>query len=238
MTMFADLVPGGGGAVAMANNAERPRLIDFQGDPEGFRQAMLDWRAGGGATGTPTPSTGGTPTPAPSGGGTTGGTGGSGALGAFNTFYNSPAYQVPLNEGLKAVNTKYAALGAIESGAAMKAISDYGAGHAASALGTYMDDLYRQEALGMSASSALAGVGQNLVGQVSANNNAAGSAAGNAILTGGQAAANNYTNIGNGIGSIAGTVAGALGSSYGGGRNTAVTLPQATPAPYLPGAFY
>lgn len=137
------------------------------------------------------------------------------ALDGWNTFYNSPAYQVPLAEGLKGVNTKYAAMGALESGAAMKAINDYAAGHAASALGTYMDDLYRQEALGMSASSALAGVGQNLVSQVSANNNAAGSAAGNAALIGGQASANNWNNVGTAIGTAAGGIAGAMGSSYG-----------------------
>jgi hypothetical protein len=121
---------------------------------------------------------------------------------------------VPLAEGLKGVNTQYAAMGALESGAAMKAINDYAAGHAASALGTYMDDLYRQEALGASTASALAGVGQNMVSQVSSNNNNAADAAGNAALVGGQAAANNYNNIGSAIGTGVGAIAGALPSSY------------------------
>jgi hypothetical protein len=166
-------------------------------------------------TPTPAPTPAPTPTPAPAPApGTTPAAGGS-TLDAWNQFYNSPAYQVPLSEGLKAVNTKYAAMGALESGAAMKAISDYGAGHAASALGTYMDDLYRQEALGASTASALAGVGQNLVGQVSANNNNAASAAGNAALIAGQGVANNWNAVGAGIGQVAGSVAGAMGSSYG-----------------------
>jgi hypothetical protein len=77
-----------------------------------------------------------------------------------------------------------------------------------------MDDLYRQEALGASTASALAGVGQNLVGQVSANNNNAASAAGNAALVAGQGAANNWNAVGAGIGQVAGSVAGAMGSSY------------------------
>jgi hypothetical protein len=136
------------------------------------------------------------------------------AMSGFQTFYNSPTYQFPLKQGLEAVNTGYAAKGALESGAAMKAIDTFAANNAAGALGTYMDALYRQEALGEGASAALAGVGQNMVSQVSANNNAAGSAAANAALVAGQGRANTYGAIGSGIGQIAGSVAGALGSSY------------------------
>lgn len=136
------------------------------------------------------------------------------AMAGFETFYNSPTYQFPLQQGLHAVNVDYAAKGALESGAAMKALNNYAAGNAAGALSTYMDQLYRQEALGESASSALAGVGQNMVGQVSANNNNAASAAGNAALVAGQGSANMWNTIGSGIGTAAGTIAGAMGSSY------------------------
>jgi hypothetical protein len=166
---------------------------------------------------TPTPSPVVTPTPTPAPvtpSATNNPATPTSALSAWQTFYNSPTYQVPLNEGLKAVNTKYAGMGALESGAAMKAINDYGANHAASTLGTYMDQLYRQEALGVSASSALAGVGQNLVSQVSANNQYAGDAASNAALVNGNAAAGNWNNIGSTIGQVAGAVGGALSSSY------------------------
>lgn len=167
------------------------------------------------------------------------------ALAGFQTFYNSPTYQVPLAAGLKGVNTKYAAAGALESGAAMKAINDYAAGNASQALGTYMDQLYRQEALGEGASAALAGVGQNMVGQVSANNNAAASAAGNAALVAGNGTASMWNTIGSGIGTAAGSIAGAMGSSYSpnnalaysGGTPMAVTVPTAQPYPYMPGGF-
>jgi hypothetical protein len=136
------------------------------------------------------------------------------AMAGFNTFYNSPTYQFPLQQGIKAVNTGYAAKGALESGAAMKGIETFAANNAAGALGTYMDQLYRQEALGEGASAALAGVGQNMVAQVSANNNNAGSAAANAALVAGQGRASTYNAIGSGIGQLAGGIAGAMGSSY------------------------
>lgn len=233
--MFNDLIPAQQ-TVPLADRGAHPVAVDYHTstgglDPAAFASALHNWMytahadpstvsgytapptpASGGTpapTGTPTPP-GTTPTPAP---GTAPGTPAS-ALSAWNTFYNSPAYQVPLAEGEKAVNTKYAAMGALESGAAMKGIESFAAGHASGALNTYLDDLYRQEALGEAASSSLAGVGQNLVSQVSANNNNAANAAGNAALVGGKAIANNWNNIGGAIGTAAGTIAGAFPSSF------------------------
>jgi hypothetical protein len=200
--MFGDLVPTATAAPTALSGMDR---INANRAARG-----LPPLGGSGATapGTPAPAAGGAvnaPTgPAPS----------NSALGAFQTFYNSPTYQFPLQQGLKAVNTGYAAKGALESGAAMKAIEQYGANSAAGALGTYMDQLYRQEALGEGASSSLAGVGQTMVGQVSANNNAAGDAAANAALISGQSRANNFNNIGGAIGTAAGAIGGAFGSSY------------------------
>lgn len=186
------------------------------------------------------PTGDGTPTTA-----VAGANGPTNALAGFQTFYNSPAYQVPLAAGLKGVNTKYGAAGALESGAAMKGISDYAAGNAAGALGDYLNNLYRQEALGESASSALAGVGQNMVSQVSANNNNAASAAGNAALVAGQGSANNWNAVGAGINQAAGTIAGAMGSSYHPSNALAynmaqpvpVNIPTAQPYSYIPGGL-
>jgi hypothetical protein len=236
--LFDDLVPGSGNIDGLTKTAMVMSTNDLAAPPGGYRgpgiaassvppyalpnaSALSAYSPPGASTGsggTPTPSPSPTPTPAPApapapapGTGTPA-TGS--ALDPWNTFYNSPAYQVPLQEGLKGVNTHYAAIGALESGAAMKAINDYAAGHAASALNTYMDDLYRQEALGESAAAATAGVGEGLVNQVSANNNNAAAAAGNAALVGGQAASNNWNNVGSAIGTGAGQIAGALSSSY------------------------
>jgi len=185
-----------------------------------------------------TPASASHPAPATTSG-TTGTPSPNNAMAGFQTFYNSPTYQFPLQQGLHAVNVGYAAKGALESGAAMKALNNYAAGNAAQALGTYMDQLYRQEALGESASAALAGVGQNMVGQVSANNNNAASAAGNAALVAGQGSANNWNAIGSGVGQVAGAVAGAMGSSYHPSNALAYSTPPIYSSPtgnYIYGA--
>lgn len=238
--MFADLVPTATAAPAsnipLAQRGPHPVLTDYR-TPDGhmdlaaYSAAVQGWMhtpAAGSPAPAPAPAPGGTPAPTPAVPGapaTPPGSSPSNALAAWNTFYSSPTYQVPLQQGFKAVNTHYAALGAEESGAAMKAISDYGAGQASQALGTYMDQLYRQEALGESAAAATAGVGENMVGQVSQNNNNAASATGNAALVAGQGSANTWNAVGSGIGQLGGVVAGAMGSSYHPANALAPTYP-------------
>lgn len=259
--MFADLVPGAASAamVPMSARGVHPvaanyRTPDGHIDTAAFSAAMQNWMHVPNADPTTVAHYAGTPAPTPATGtgappavpgatpaATPPGASPGNALAAWNTFYNSPTYQVPLAQGLDAVNTKYAAMGALESGAAMKAIDNYGAGQASQALGTYMDQLYRQEALGESAAAATAGVGTNMVNQVSANNNnaasatgnaamTAGSAAGNAALVAGQGNANTWNAVGSGIGQLGGVVAGAMGSSY----HPANALAPTTYAPPLP----
>jgi hypothetical protein len=145
--------------------------------------------------------------------GTPGATPQQGALDAFNTFRNSTNYQWRFNEGNKALQMSALGGGGFDSGATRKALTEYGQNFASNELGTYMDRLAQQQQLGLGAASALAGVGQNFVGQVSANNNSAGTAAANAALMQGNARANMWGGIAGGIGQAIG----ALGSSYGGG---------------------
>lgn len=200
--------------VPLPNRGEIPKPIDFHGDHQAYQTAMDQWRRTDVST-PAVPPTPGAPPPAGTPPPTTGGAHpAAGALSAWDTFYNSPAFQLPLNEALKGINTKYAAAGAIESGAAMKAIGNYEHDYAAGVLGQYMDQLYKQEALGAQAASSLAGVGTTLVNQVSANNTNAGNAAANAALAQGQASAGNWNNIGGAIGQAAGAIGGAFGSSY------------------------
>lgn len=239
------LPPVDSGAAAGGPSLQDIQAMQHDGIPHNYANAMAAYNS------RPTPAIAAAPTAAPA---TTNQGSAPGpvpvspnnAMAGFNTFYNSPTYQFPLQQGLKAVNTNYAAKGALESGAAMKAIDTFGANSASGALGTYLDNLYRQESLGMSASSALAGVGQNMVGQISANNNNAASAAGNAALVAGQGSANNWNALGSGIGQIAGSVAGAMGSSYHPSNALAynmsqpvpVNIPTAQPYASLPGGFY
>lgn len=131
-------------------------------------------------------------------------------LNAWDAFRNSTNYQFRLGEGLKAANQGYAARGTLQSGAALKGLNDYGQNFASNELGNWMSMLGNQQNLGLSGASALAGVGQNMVGNITANNNSAASAAANAALMQGQANANLYGTIGNALGGIAGT----LTSSY------------------------
>jgi hypothetical protein len=166
--------------------------------------------------------TGATAPPVTSGG-TTGVTPAS-ALSAFDQFRNSTNYQFRLNQGLDATASKYAAGGAFESGAEKQAINDYAQNFASNELANYMDRLSQQEGYGLTAASSLAGVGTNLVSQVSANNRAAGDAAANAALSSGQATANMYGGIGSAISGAAGTIGGALSSSY----HPATTAPAYT----------
>lgn len=129
---------------------------------------------------------------------------------AWDQFRNSTNYQFRLNEGLKAGNQGYAAGGMLESGAALKGLTQYGQNFAANELGNYQAMLANQQQLGMGAASALAGVGQNMVNNVTANNNSAASAQANAGLMGAQANSNTYGSIAGAIGNVAG----AWGSSY------------------------
>lgn len=131
-------------------------------------------------------------------------------LNAWDAFRNSTNYQFRLGEGLKAANQGYAARGTLQSGAAMKGLNNYAQNFASNELGNWMNLLGNQQNLGLSGASALAGVGQNMVNNVTANNNSAASAAANAALMQGQANANFYGGIGNSLGNFAGTLA----SSY------------------------
>ena len=160
--------------------------------------------------GTPTPTVPGTGAPG------TPGTGaipaGTSALSPWDQFRNSTNYQWRLDQGNKGMNMAYAARGTLQSGAAQKGLLEYNQNFAANELGRYQDLLAGQQGMGLGAASALAGVGQNMVGQVTANNNSAAAAAANAALAKGQATSNMYGGIAQGIGQVAG----AFGSSYPG----------------------
>lgn len=133
---------------------------------------------------------------------------------AFNNYLNSTGYQFRVNEGNKAINQGYAAGGMLESGAALKALQDRGQNIATDYFKDYIGMLANQQGVGLSGASAVAGVGQNYVNTVSANNNSAGTAAANAALAKGAINSNLYAGIGNSLGNLAGSMFG--GSSYRG----------------------
>lgn len=126
---------------------------------------------------------------------------------AFDIFRNSTNYQFRLGEGINALNSGYAGAGVLQSGDAMRAATEYGQNFASNELNNYMGLLGNQQGVGLSAAGAQAGVGLNYVGQVSQNNNNAGSAAANAALVKGQ---NNP--FANALGMVGG---GLLGGAFG-----------------------
>jgi hypothetical protein len=133
----------------------------------------------------------------------------------WDQFRNSTNYQFRFNEGMKGLNQNYAARGLLESGAAMKGINNYAQNFASNELGNYMALLSNQQNMGMSGASALAGVGQNMVNNITANNNSGASAVANAALVNGTAQGQMYGQIAGAVGNLAGSLGG-FGSSYGG----------------------
>lgn len=142
--------------------------------------------------------------PAPAAGGAPQG----GAQSAYQRFLDSTGYQFRFGEGARALNTSAAANGLADSGAAAKALVRYGQDFGSNEFGRYMGYLANQQGVGLSAGSALAGVGQNYAGMVTANNNSAGEVAANAALMRGAANASMWNGIGSGIGQLAGTAYG------------------------------
>lgn len=133
------------------------------------------------------------------------------ALSGFDAFRGSSGFQFRLSEGLRALNHGYAGRGMLESGAAMKGINNYAQNMASNEFGNYAQMLQQQQQLGFGGASALAGVGQNMVNNVTSNNMSAADARANAALMGG-AANNSFLNA---LAGTSGTFASMFGSSYG-----------------------
>lgn len=136
---------------------------------------------------------------------------------AYQTWQNSTGYQFGLKQGQNSVEAALGAKGLLDSGAALKSLTQFGQDYANSNFQTYLGDLTNQQGVGLTAASAQAGVGQNYANAVSANNNNAATATGNAALTG----ASIFSNALGGLASDYG-FARSMGSSYGGGMGGGV----------------
>lgn len=104
------------------------------------------------------------------------------AQNAFDIFKNSIGYQNTLNSAMDAVNSGYAGAGVIKSGAAIKGAQDRAGRIAQDTMGQYLTALGNQQGVGMSAGSALAGVGQNYANSMSFINSNRADAIGNSAL--------------------------------------------------------
>lgn len=154
-----------------------------------------------------------------------------GDQGAFDQFRQGTNYNFRLNEGLRALDSRYAAMGARESGAAMKGITRYAGDLASGELGNYTDLLRGQQQLGFGGASALAGVGQQFGETTSRNNQNAADATSNAALLRGQASSSMYGGIASGVGNALGSLN--FGSSY-----AKPVVPNSLNAPWFVGGGF
>ena len=109
-----------------------------------------------------------------------------GAQNAFKQYIGNSDYGFQFGEGANALNSGYAGRGLLQSGAAMKGLEGYRQGLQSGYRNEFLNLLGNQQGVGLSAGSALAGVGQNYVNTVGANNQANATAQGNAALIKGQ----------------------------------------------------
>jgi hypothetical protein len=148
---------------------------------------------------------------------------GNGALNAFDRFRAGTNYQFRFNEGMRGINSGYAARGALDSGAAEKARITFGQNIASGELSNYMNLLAQQQSVGLTAANAVMGVSTNATNAIAGQNTNASNVAANAALTSGQANANMWGSVG----SAAGQVGGAL-FQYGMGQMQAPRVPSAS----------
>lgn len=131
-----------------------------------------------------------------------------GAQDALAAYKTSTGYAGRLQEGYNAINTGYAAKGALESGAAQKALLNYGQQQASGEFGSYLAQLSGQQGAGLNALGAATGAGVAYGNQVSNANSSQASAQANAALYSAQAQQN----------ALAG-IASAAGQYFGGTSN-------------------
>lgn len=131
-------------------------------------------------------------------------------MGAFDTFRNSAGYQFQRDEGLNALDASAAARGSLRSGASQMSAQRYGTNLANNYLGQFTGLLGNQQAVGLGAASAQAGVSQNYANNVSANNQIGADAISNGALLRGS----NNSQMFATLGGLAGNALTRYGSSY------------------------
>lgn len=131
-------------------------------------------------------------------------------ISAFDKFRGSTGYQFRMNEGLGSLASNFRARGLSQSGAAIKANQRFGQNIASDEFGRYVSYLGNQQGVGLTAASALAGVGQNYANSVSANNQNSADAIGNAALISAQNKSAVFGTAANALGQFGSTLA----SSY------------------------
>jgi hypothetical protein len=149
----------------------------------------------------------------------------------YEKFRDSPGYQFALDEGNKAISRGAAARGITQSGATLKALSDYGQGMADQQYNGWLDRIASTMGMGAELSSQsaqnawntgnnLANLGNNLSTNVGNLYGGQGESAANSAMAGANARAYAKANQGgfwSGVGKVAGGLAGTFLGGPGGG---------------------
>lgn len=93
--------------------------------------------------------------------------GGVGNQAALDAFQTSPGYQFAFDQGTRAVDSSAASRGMLNSGATLKALTEYGQGMANQEFGNYYNRLAGLSGAGQTATGAVAGVGTNTANNIS-----------------------------------------------------------------------
>lgn len=132
---------------------------------------------------------------------------------AFSQYIANSDYGFQFDQGANAINSGYAGAGTLQSGAAMQDLERFRQNLQAGYRNDWAQGVANQQGVGLAGASALAGVGNNYVSNVTANNNNAFGTVANATLA--RAANNPWANALSGIGNSAQQVAGfALGGGF------------------------
>jgi hypothetical protein len=92
------------------------------------------------------------------------------------TIQNQPGYQFQMDQGSQALQRSMAAKGLLNSGAAAKALTQYGQGYASSAANDYLNGLRSMAGLGQTSVQATGVAGMNTANQIGQNSIYAGNA--------------------------------------------------------------
>lgn len=135
------------------------------------------------------------------------------ATAGLQAYKNLMGSDYRLGQGVKAIDASAAAKGGLLSGAALKGLDDYQHSFDAQDAQGYLASLDNQQRIGVADQSALAGQGNILTSNVSANNNTSSAAAQEAARA---KAAGINSLIGTGIGLASSFATGGLSSAGGG----------------------
>lgn len=124
---------------------------------------------------------------------------------------NLPGYQFNFQQGQQAVDRNLAARGLLQSGAAGKALTEYGQGYASNAVQEYLNGLRSLSGVGQVSTQATGAAGANAANQIGSND-----------IYSGNAQASGYANSANAINSGLQGIVGA----YGMYRNAAPAMPS------------